>query len=95
MLRHREINREKAMTAGGTWELGVRSDLSGGTEPNSKQSGEIMSVNVWNRVLRRNEIEKIMASCVSNYKGNVKSWQDFKSGFKENVEIVKSSCCKI
>lgn len=86
------------MTAGGTWTLKLKLDPSGaqnaGGKTTPKQYGEIASVNVWNRVLRAHELQGIMAGCASMYKGNVKSWNEFKSATKANVKLVKSTCCK-
>jgi hypothetical protein len=98
LFSYNEINRETRMRGGGTWELGLRSDTPGGqtagAEAKPKQYGEITSVNVWNRILRKKELMEIMASCWSKYQGNVKSWQEFKSAVQGNVKLVKSTCCK-
>ena len=97
MLRHREISRETRMPGGGVWELGLRSDMpgaqTGGSKTQLKEYGEITSVNVWNRVLRRKELKEIMVSCVSKYQGNVRAWKEFKSAAGGNVKLVKSTCC--
>lgn len=84
------------MTAGGTWVVGLIADKPGGQSRSIeiKRPGEITAVNVWNRVLRRKELAAIMGNCESQYKGNVKSWQDFKTNVKGDVKLVKSSCCK-
>ena len=92
LLTHKEINRERRMPGGGTWELGLRSDTLSGVK--GRQHGEITSVNVWNRILRKNELTEIMTNCMSKYQGNVKSWQEFKTAAQGNVKLVKSDCCK-
>ena len=78
------------MTGGGSWELGIRSDIGAQT----KMYGEMTSFNVWNRVLHQNEFTEIMATCVSKHKGNVKSWQELKSQVQGNVRLIESTCCK-
>ena len=90
LLRHREINRERSMPGGGSWELGIRSEDIG-AQP--KVHGQITSVNVWNKVLPQKEIKEIMASCASKYQGNVKSWKEL-SDIKWDVKLINSTCCK-
>lgn len=86
------------MLGGGTWIIGLRSDVPGGqtttTEKNSKLFGEITSVNVWNRVWRKKQLLEIMTSCVPKYEGNVKAWREFKSQAQKNIKLLKSTCCK-
>ena len=92
LVTHKEINRETRMPGGGTWELGLRSDTRSGVK--ARRYGEITSVNVWNRILRKNELTEIMTNCMSKYQGNVKSWQEFKTAAQGNVKLVKSGCCE-
>lgn len=98
LLRHREINRERPMAGGGSWELGIRSDMPGRQTTGAQRTktyGEMTSVNVWNKVLRKKDITEIMSNCASKHKGNVKSWQELTSlKATGDVKLIKSTCCK-
>lgn len=54
--------------------------------------GRITDVNIWNKVLARQNIEK-MSKCGGSTVGNVKSWADFKlQGSSKFAKYVKNVC---
>ena len=54
--------------------------------------GRITGVNIWNKVLTRQDIEK-MSKCGGSTVGNVKSWADFKlQGSSKFAKYVKNVC---
>ena len=86
----------RKLSRGGMWVLGQDQDVvGGGFATNQAFQGEMTEVNVWDKVLSSKVILKMSKSCQSTRGGNVKSWNDFKSGVKGNVKIVKPTCCSM
>ena len=72
--------------------LGQEQDLVGGTF-DARQSfiGEMTGVNIWDHVVKDQEINRMSKSCLTGV-GNVFQWSDFKAHLKGSVKIIKSSC---
>ncbi|KAL9979849.1 hypothetical protein ACROYT_G017570 [Oculina patagonica] len=77
---------------GGALVLGQEQDSEGGTF-DAKQSfiGEMTGVNIWDHVIKDQEITRMSKSCLAGV-GNVFQWSDFKAHLKGSVKIIKPSC---
>ena len=72
--------------------LGQEQDSEGGTfDANQSFIGEMTGVNIWNHVIKDQEIKRMSQSCLIGV-GNVFKWRDFKAHVKGSVKIVKPSC---
>ena len=72
--------------------LGQEQDSEGGTfDANQSFIGEMTGVNIWNHVIKDQEIMRMSQSCLIGV-GNVFKWRDFKAHVKGSVKIVKPSC---
>ena len=78
--------------AGGALVLGQDQDSQGGSF-DAKQSfiGEMTGVNIWDHVIKDQEIARMSKSCLTGV-GNVFQWRDFKAHLKGSVQIIKPSC---
>ncbi|KAL9979840.1 hypothetical protein ACROYT_G017560 [Oculina patagonica] len=76
---------------GGALVLGQEQDSEGGTF-DAKQSfiGEMTGVNIWDHVIKDQEITRMSKSCLAGV-GNVFQWSDFKAHLKGSVKIIKPS----
>lgn len=54
-------------------------------------SGFLTDVNIWNRVLGKNEIMTLASQCGSGMKGNYKAYADFIPG--GGIQKERPSCC--
>lgn len=85
----------KTIPGNGIWVLGQDQDSRGGAFVKFQAfQGEMVEVNIFDRVLSSEEISEMSQSCALSQKGNVKSWNDFKSGVKGNIEVVNATCCR-
>ena len=72
--------------------LGQEQDSEGGTfDATQSFIGEMTGVNIWNHVIKDQEIMRMSQSCLIGV-GNVFKWRDFKAHVKGSVKIVKPSC---
>ncbi|CAH3022163.1 unnamed protein product, partial [Porites evermanni] len=77
---------------GGALVLGQEQDSVGGRF-DSRQSfiGELTDVNIWDHVIKEQEINRMSKSCLTGV-GNLFQWPDFKSHIKGSVKIIEPSC---
>ncbi|XP_078367115.1 neuronal pentraxin-2-like isoform X2 [Oculina patagonica] len=77
---------------GGALVLGQDQDSVGGSfEASQSFIGEMTGVNIWNHVIKDQEILRMSKSCLTGV-GNVFQWSDFKAHLKGSVQIIKASC---
>ena len=77
---------------GGVLILGQEQDIPGGSfQAHQCFIGELTGVNIWNKVINKQEINHMSKSCVRGV-GNVFQWSDFKSHVKGSVRSIKRSC---
>ena len=68
--------------------LGQEQDSEGGTfNANQSFMGEMAGVNIWNHVIKDQEIMPMSKSCLTG-EGNVYQWRDFKAHVKGSVQII-------
>ena len=78
--------------AGGTLVLGQEQDSQGGSfSANQCFIGEMTGVNIWDHVIKDQEIARMSKSCLTGV-GNVFKWRDVKAHLKGSVQIIKPSC---
>ena len=78
--------------AGGSLVLGQEQDSQGGSfDATQSFIGEMTGVNIWDHVIRNQEIARMSKSCLTGV-GNVYQWSDFKAHLKGSVQIIKPSC---
>jgi len=78
--------------SGGALVLGQDQDSVGGSFQASQSFiGEMTGVNIWDHVIREQEIKRMSKSCLAGV-GNVFQWRDFKPHLKGSVKIIKPSC---
>ncbi|XP_073235031.1 neuronal pentraxin-2-like isoform X1 [Porites lutea] len=77
---------------GGALVLGQEQDSVGGRF-DARQSfiGELTDVNIWDHVIKDQEINRMSKSCLTGV-GNLFQWPDFKSHIKGSVKIIEPSC---
>ena len=77
---------------GGVLVLGQDQDSLGGSF-NAIESfiGEMTNVNIWDNVIKDQEIMRMSESCLTGV-GNVFQWRGFKAHVKGSVKIIKPSC---
>ncbi|XP_028411986.1 neuronal pentraxin-1-like isoform X2 [Dendronephthya gigantea] len=81
---------------GGTWVLGQDQDtVGGGFDIKDSLRGELTMVNVWRRVLTRQEITKFSTNCENCMIGDVKRWTEFRTGLRGNVELREKQDCHV
>ncbi|XP_066019472.1 neuronal pentraxin-2-like [Pocillopora verrucosa] len=78
--------------ANGALVLGQDQDSKGG-KFDARQSfiGEMTGVNIWDHVIKDQEIARMSKSCLTEV-GNVFQWREFKAHIKGSVKIIKPSC---
>ena len=77
---------------GGILVLGQEQDSMGGSfDANQCFIGEMTGVNIWDHVIKEQEIMRMSKSCLSGVV-NVFQWRDFKPHVKGAVKIIKPSC---
>ena len=77
---------------GGALVLGQEQDSVGGRfDANQSFIGEMTGVNIWDHVIKEQEITRMSNSCFAGV-GNVFQWRDFKRLLKGSVKIIKTSC---
>ena len=82
------------ITGGGRWVLGQDQDrVGGGFEIKDSFQGELVEVNVWGRVLTRQEIAKFSTGCYRCMDGDVKRWLEFKTGLRGRVRVLLGPKC--
>ena len=80
------------LRGGGALVLGQEQDSLGGSfDTNQCFIGELAGVNIWDHVIKQQEIMRMSKSCLSGV-GNVIQWRDFKLHLKGSVKITKPSC---
>ena len=77
---------------GGALVLGQEQDSLGGSfDARQCFIGEMTGVNIWDHVIKEQEIKFMSKSCLTGV-GNVFQWSDFKVHLKGSVKIIKPSC---
>ncbi len=77
---------------GGALVLGQEQDSVRGTfDANQSFIGEMTGVNIWDHVVKDQEIMRMSKSCLTGV-GNVFQWRDFKAHLKGSVQIIKPPC---
>ena len=101
LVEEGEFRSGKPFVGRGMWVLGGHADTASEEEAQSNSVemygemllGEITAVNIWNKVLPYSEILEMSKNCLSKYHGNVKSFDDFKTGARGEVQLVERSAC--
>ena len=77
---------------GGALVLG-QEHVSVGGRFDARQSfiGELTDVNIWDHVIKEQEIKRMSKSCLTGV-GNLFQWPDFKAHIKGSVKIIEPSC---
>ena len=82
----------KSIAPFGIWIIGQEQDrYGGGFQINDAFRGYLTDVNIWDRVLKTNEILTLANQCGSGMKGNYKAYDDFVP--RGGVRKYKPSCC--
>ena len=77
---------------GGILVLGQEQDSFGGSfDANQSFIGKMTGVNIWDHVIKEQEIRRMSKSCLYGV-GNVFQWSNFKLHLKGSVQMVKPSC---
>ena len=77
---------------GGVLVLGQEQDSAGGSfDANQSFLGEMSDVNIWDHVIKDQEIMRMSQSC-STGEGNMFQWRNFKAHVKGSVQIIDPSC---
>jgi len=72
--------------------LGLEQDSEGGFfKANQSFIGEMTGVNIWDHVIKSQEIMRMSKSRLTG-EGNVFQWRDFKAHVKGSVKIINPSC---
>ena len=80
------------ISGGGVLVLGQDQDsLGGGFDAIDSFIGEMTGVNIWDHVIKDQEIMRMSKSCLTGV-GNVFQWRDFKAHVNGSVKIIKPSC---
>ena len=78
--------------ANGSLVLGQEQDSKGGKfEAHQSFIGEMTGVNIWDHVIKDQEIARMSKSCLTEV-GNVFQWREFKAHIKGSVKIIEPSC---
>ena len=77
--------------ANGVLVLGQEQDSGGRFDVNQCFIGEMTGVNIWDHVLKDQEIARMSKSCLTGV-GNVFQWRKFKAHIVGSVRIIKPSC---
>ena len=77
--------------ANGVLVLGQEQDSGGRFDVNLCFIGEMTGVNIWDHVLKDQEIAHMSKSCLTGV-GNVLQWRKFKAHIVGSVRIIKPSC---
>ena len=78
--------------ANGSLVLGQDQDSKGGKfEAHQSFIGEMTGVNIWDHVIKDQEIARMSKSCLTGV-GNVFQWREFKAHIKGSVKIIEPSC---
>ena len=77
--------------ANGSLVLGQEQDSGGTFDVNQCFIGEMTGVNIWDHVLKDQEIARMSKSCLTGV-GNVFQWRKFKAHIVGSVRIIKPSC---
>ena len=78
--------------ANGALVLGQDQDSKGGKfDAHQSFIGEMTGVNIWDHVIKDQEIARMSKSCLTEV-GNVFQWREFKAHIKGSVKIIKPSC---
>ena len=77
---------------GGALVLGQEQESVGGSfDANQSFLGEMSIVNIWDHVIKDQEIMRMCKSCLTG-EGNVFQWRDLKAHVKGSVRITHPSC---
>ena len=80
------------ISGGGTFILGQEQDSQGGSfDANQSFICEMTGVNIWDHVIKGQEIMGMSKSCLTG-EGNVFKWRDFKDHVRDSVKIINPSC---
>ena len=72
--------------------LGQEQESVGGSfDANQSFMGEMTRVNIWDHVIKDQEIIRMSKSCLTG-EGNVFQWRDFKTDVRGSVQIIDPSC---
>jgi CUB/sushi domain-containing protein len=84
----------KNISGGGRWVLGQDQDsVGGGFAIKDAFEGELAEVNVWGRVITKQEIACFSTDCQRRMNGDVKSWTEFRTGLRREVRAVDEPSC--
>jgi hypothetical protein len=84
----------KNISGGGRWVLGQDQDsVGGGFQIKDSFQGELAEVNVWGRVITKQEIAWFSTDCQRRMNGDVKSWPEFRTGLRREVRAVDEPSC--
>jgi len=80
------------ISGGGTFILGQEQESEGGSfDANQSFIGEMTGFNIWDHVIKGQEIMGMSQSCRKGV-GNVFQWRDFRDHVRGSVEIINPSC---
>ncbi|CAB4041511.1 Hypothetical predicted protein, partial [Paramuricea clavata] len=82
------------ITGGGFWVLGQDQDsVGGGFQDKDSFQGELAEMNVWGRVLTKQEIARFSTDCRRRMNGSVKSWPQFRTGLRGKARVINEPNC--
>jgi CUB/sushi domain-containing protein len=82
------------ITGGGFWVLGQDQDSVGGRfQGRDSFQGELAEMNVWGRVLTKQEIARFSTDCQRRMNGSVKSWPQFRTGLRGKARVINEPNC--
>ncbi|XP_066019962.1 neuronal pentraxin-1-like isoform X2 [Pocillopora verrucosa] len=90
--RGKSLQTGHMIRANGSLVLGQEQDSKGGKfEAHQSFIGEMTGVNIWDHVIKDQEIARMSKSCLTGV-GNVFQWREFKAHIKGSVKIIEPSC---
>ena len=88
------VHAGQMVSGGGLWVLGQDQDSwGGGFDIVDSFHGEMAELNVWSRVLSRQEIAEFSTDCERCMNGDVISWSEFKTGLRGDVFVKQEPSC--
>lgn len=88
------LSADHIIEKGGVVVLGQEQDsLGGGFQDNQALVGKIANLNLWDTILPLKEIVEMSKNCFSR-KGNVLSWEQFRSDIRGTVKVHEPSLCR-
>lgn len=88
------LSADHIIEKGGVVVLGQEQDsLGGGFQDNQALVGKIANLNLWDTIFPLKEIVEMSKNCFSR-KGNVLSWEQFRSDIRGTVKVHEPSLCR-